>query len=123
MILHDWPKDEAVKILRNIVPALRKSGRDARLLIQDTVLPVPGTIGLTQEALLRVRDLTMIQSFNSKERELAEFEELLDLASSYDARLVLKATHTPPGSLMSVLEVACEQMPNGDTSEDSGIAM
>ncbi|KAF9691483.1 hypothetical protein EKO04_010533 [Ascochyta lentis] len=114
MILHDWPKDEAVKILRNIVPALKASGRGVRLLIQDTVLPIPGSVSSTQEALLRVRDLTMIQSFNSKERELAEFVKLLNLASSQDARLVLKGVHTPAGSLMSVLEVAYEQTPNGD---------
>jgi 6-hydroxytryprostatin B O-methyltransferase len=63
------------------------------------LLPIPGSTGLAQEALLRVRDLTMIQSFNSKERELAEFVELLDLASSRHARLVLKGVHTPAGSL------------------------
>lgn len=108
MILHDWPKAEAVKILQNIIPALKASGSEARLLIQDTVLPVPGSISSTQEALLRVRDLTMTQSFNSKERELAEFVELLELASSSGGRLVLRAVSTPVGSLMSMLEVACE---------------
>lgn len=108
MILHDWPKAEAVKILQNIIPALKASGGEARLLIQDTVLPVPGSVSSTQEALLRVRDLTMTQSFNSKERELAEFVELLELASSSDGRLALRAVSTPVGSLMSMLEVACE---------------
>lgn len=107
MILHDWPKAEAVKILQSIIPALKASGEEARLLIQDTVLPVPGSISSTQEALLRVRDLTMTQSFNSKERELAEFVELLELASLPDARLVLKGVTTPVGSLMSTLEVVC----------------
>lgn len=101
------------------MPALKASGRDARLLIQDTVLPVPGCIGPTQETLLRVRDLTMMHSFKSKERELVKFVELLDLASSWDAKLALKSIHTPPGSWISVLEVAYEQMPNADVTEHS----
>ena len=42
----------------------------------ETVLPKPGTIAVTQEALLRVRDLTMRQTFNSKEREMEDWEGL-----------------------------------------------
>lgn len=112
-ILHDWPEQEAVKILKNVLPALRASGRDARLLIQDIVLSDPGKISTTHEGMLRVSDLTLMQAFNSKERELTDFAELLDPAHSYDDRLVLKAVHTPAGSLTSVLEVAWEQTPNG----------
>ncbi|KAL8740131.1 MAG: hypothetical protein Q9190_007137 [Brigantiaea leucoxantha] len=105
MILHDWPAAEATNILKNLLDAL-KANPKTRLLIMDTVLPVPGSIGATEEALLRVRDLTMIQAFNSKERELGEFTDLFDKASDGEGKLVLKNTIKPPGSVMSVMEVA-----------------
>lgn len=105
MILHDWPSADAVTILKNQLSAL-KVKPSSRLVIMDTVLPRPGSISSVEEALLRVRDLTMIQSFNSKERELGEFEELFAQASDESGCLVLKNIVKPPGSVMSVMEVA-----------------
>ena len=76
----------------------------------DTVLPLPGSISIVEEALLRVRDLTMIQAFNSKERELGEFEKLFSKACDQDGSLVLKQIIKPPGSVMSVMEVAYQAL-------------
>ncbi|KAI9867331.1 MAG: hypothetical protein M1830_005839, partial [Pleopsidium flavum] len=104
MILHDWPAAEASTILKNHLDALR-ANPNARLIIMDTVLPVPGSVGTTEEALLRVRDLTMIQAFNSKERELSEFTDLFAQTCDQDGKLVLKNSVKPPGSVMSVMEV------------------
>ncbi|KAH8585876.1 putative sterigmatocystin 8-O-methyltransferase precursor, partial [Bisporella sp. PMI_857] len=75
MILHDWPYQEAVSILQNLMPALSaKPG--SRLIIMDTVLPVPGdNEDVNVEAMLRVRDLTMLETFNSRERELGDWIE------------------------------------------------
>jgi 6-hydroxytryprostatin B O-methyltransferase len=115
MILHDWPAPDARKILVNHISALKASGPSSRLLIMDTVLPPPGSGSIVEEALLRMRDLTMIQTFNSKERELGEFVELFESAVDVDdhgnqlGRLVLKNVVTPPGSFMSVMEVAYEE--------------
>lgn len=105
MILHDWPFLDALKILKNHLDALKANSR-SRLVIMDTVLPLPGSISVVEEALLRVRDLTMIQTFNSKERELGEFEELFKQACDQEGELVLKKITKPPGSVMSVMEVA-----------------
>lgn len=105
MILHDWPFSDALKILKNHLEALKVNTR-SRLVIMDTVLPLPGSISIVEEALLRVRDLTMIQAFNSKERELGEFENLFAKACDQDGSLVLKQITKPPGSVMSVMEVA-----------------
>ncbi|KAI4166339.1 MAG: hypothetical protein LQ342_000229 [Letrouitia transgressa] len=113
MILHDWPAAEATTILRNLLDALKVNPK-ARLIIMDTVLPVPGSIGATEEALLRVRDLAMIQAFNSKERELGEFIDLFNKANDEEGGLVLRNTIKPPGSVMSVMEVAYQ--PNNPTS-------
>ncbi|KAM5436481.1 putative 6-hydroxytryprostatin B O-methyltransferase [Microsporum ferrugineum] len=99
MILHDWPKKEAVKILQNILPALKDT---SRIIIMDTVLPQPGSIPTAQERLLRARDMTMLEAFNSLERDLEDWKELL---TSVDERLTLKSVVQPVGSVLSVLEV------------------
>lgn len=108
MILHDWPAAEAQLILSNHVAAL-KANPTSRMLIMDTVLPRPGSISAVEEALLRVRDLTMTQVFNAKERELDEFEKLFAGAKDEDGCLVLKGLVKPPGSVMSVMEVVYQR--------------
>jgi len=109
MILHDWPFPEAVSILQNLMPAL-SAKPESRLLIMDTVLPVPSDKeDPNVEAMLRVRDLTMLETFNSYERELGDWIELLDAVgkdgNESGLRLELKAIRKPFGSVMSVLEV------------------
>lgn len=99
MILHDWAEKEAVQILSNLVPALADG---SKILIMDTVLPDPGTIPATKERMLRVRDLTMRQVFNSQERTMSDWEELVDLT---DSRLKITGTNQPNGSNMSLLTV------------------
>ena len=80
----------------------------------DTVLPIPGSISAAEEALLRVRDLTMIQTFNSKERELGEFEELFEQAKDQGGCLALVNLRKPAGSVMSVMEVVYKPNVNGE---------
>ena len=103
MILHDWPDDKAANILRNIVAAMDE--RNSRLLIMDTVLPSPGSVPVSVERLVRGRDLTMMQAFNSKERDMDDWKGLLD---AVDPRLHLVGTVQPFGSAMSVLEVVLD---------------
>lgn len=104
MILHDWPDKDAAKILQNIVPAMEKG--KSRLLIMDTVLPNPGSVPSSLERLSRARDLTMIQAFNSKERDLDDWKNLIALAGP---QLKLLNVVQPFGSAMSVLEISVEQ--------------
>lgn len=118
MILHDWPACDALKILRNHLEALKANPR-ARLVIMDTVLPLPGSISVVEEALLWVRDLTMIQTFNSKERELGEFTELFAQAADKEGVLVLKKIVKPPGSVLSVMEVAYQAHQLEETAVDA----
>ncbi|KAL6717311.1 hypothetical protein ACLMJK_005226 [Lecanora helva] len=100
MIIHDWPFAEAVSILKNLVPSLKKP--NGRIILMDTVLPRPGSVPATQEAQLRVRDLSMMQTFNSKEREM---EDWIGLLRAVDPGLRLKNVVQPFGSSMSVLEI------------------
>ena len=102
MIIHDWPDVEALKIISQLAPALKPH---SKIVLMDTVLPTPGQIPVTKERVLRVRDLTMRQVFNSKERSLDDFEELL---KGVDSRLKLERAHQPDGSHMSLLTVGID---------------
>jgi len=105
MILHDWPDAQAADIVQNIVEVM-KGRPNSRLLIMDTVLPKPGSVPVSIERLVRVRDMTMMQSFNSKERHLDDWKALL---ADVNHKLQLVNLVQPFGSAMSVLEVALGQ--------------
>ncbi|KAI0441971.1 O-methyltransferase-domain-containing protein [Xylaria telfairii] len=96
-ILHDWADPDAVKILKEIVDAMTPS---SCLLIMDMILPKPGSVSSIYEAALRQKDLTMIQTFNAKEREEDEWRALLTKA---DTRLRIDAIKRPAGSELSVI--------------------
>lgn len=92
------------------------SGRRAtppRLIIMETVLPAPGSVPASEECLLRVRDLTMIQAFNSRERDMNEWVQLFDAVSREEnaqspgqcGHLALKKIVKPFGSVMSLMEL------------------
>ncbi|KAF2712665.1 methyltransferase B [Pleomassaria siparia CBS 279.74] len=85
-ILHDWPADDSIKILRNLVPAM---GPESRLVIDEVVLPnsnIPWPAAYM--------DLTMMSCLGGIERTRAEYEALLDQAGlkmmdvkQYDAKM------------------------------------
>ncbi|KAL2863146.1 O-methyltransferase-domain-containing protein [Aspergillus lucknowensis] len=107
MILHDWGFDDCVRILSRLVEALRESKKrdGARILIMDSVLPEPGSVPTSRERLLRVRDLTMLQVFNSQERQMEDWERIF---TCVDERLVVKKVVQPAGSVLSIIELALE---------------
>ncbi|KAJ6092096.1 hypothetical protein N7467_004065 [Penicillium canescens] len=100
MILHDWSDAEATAILKHIVTAMDRT--KSRLLVMDTVLPKPGSVPVSEERIVRARDLTMMQAFNSKERDLDDWKELFAAA---DPQLQLVKVLQPFGSAMSVLQL------------------
>ena len=108
-ILHDWSSEHATTILQHLVTAM-KSRPGARLVVMETILPRPGEMAPMQEAMLRVRDLTMAQSFNSKERSLEEWEELFE---GTEPKLRIKGWKQPFGSAMAVMEVVIAREEDG----------
>ncbi|KAF2993495.1 hypothetical protein E8E13_000351 [Curvularia kusanoi] len=98
-IIHDWPDEEAVSILRRVVAAM---GPQSHLVIMDMVLPIPGTESPDSEAALRQKDLAMIQTFNAKEREM---EQWLELIRAVDPRIHVLHVRRPEGAQHSVLDV------------------
>ncbi|KAJ8106918.1 hypothetical protein OPT61_g9221 [Boeremia exigua] len=103
-VLHDWPDVQAANIVRSLADAM-KGRPGSRLLIMDTMLPEPGSVPVSVERLVRVRDMTMLQSFNSKERDLRDWKALL---ADADAGLRLVNVVQPFGSAMSVLEATLD---------------
>lgn len=102
MILHDWPDEDAARILANLVPAM--SNR-SRILVMDIILPAPGSVPVSRERILRLRDMTMMQVFNSHERELDDWKAVFQKA---DGRLRLLNVHQPVGSTMSLMELGLD---------------
>lgn len=49
-VLHDWPDKYCIDVLRKLIPSL-KAG--AKVVIQDHLLPEPGTMTLRQEMNMR----------------------------------------------------------------------
>jgi len=67
-ILHDWPDDDAVRILRTVRAAL---GPDGRVLVVDAVVGPPG-----EDPLSKFLDLMMLVSLGGRERTEPEWAAL-----------------------------------------------
>lgn len=102
MILHDWPDKEAIQISKSLARAMSSS---SRILIMDSVMPIPGSIPSSLERNIRAKDIAMWMAFNSMERDLGDWEELLE---NIDDRLQIANVVQPVSSFMSVLEVVCK---------------
>jgi C-methyltransferase len=83
-ILHDWPDDKALHILRNVQAA---AGRHATVLLVELVIPdhdrdFPG----------KWADLEMLLNLGARERTAAEYRNLLGQAGFEMTRLVATAS-------------------------------
>lgn len=72
-IFHDWPDTDAVKILRNIAPAMKRGY--SKLLICDMVIPPTGAT--VYQTLM---DLNMMAALSACERTEAMWEKLISEA-------------------------------------------
>ncbi|KAL8919606.1 MAG: hypothetical protein Q9172_004909 [Xanthocarpia lactea] len=99
-VLHDWPDNYAVTILKALVPALTNR---SRLCICEHVLPDPGTVTTYQARGLRSMDLAMLEFHNAQERDRAGWTKLIQSA---DPRFCIADVKQPLGSRLSVIEVS-----------------
>ncbi|KAI2602063.1 S-adenosyl-L-methionine-dependent methyltransferase [Hypoxylon sp. NC1633] len=97
-VLHNWSYKYCIQILRALTPTIKPG---ARVLIQETLMPEPGTVAMWKEKNLRATDLNMAAAFNSQERTVAEFEALFRQA---DPSYVLRNVVEPAGSALGMLE-------------------
>lgn len=101
-VLHDWSDEDAARILKNLVPNIKRHG--SKLVVVERVLPDnPGCVPLHYEAQLRALDMVMYRAFGAaRERSSADWESLF---RAVDEGLRIKAISCPVGSELSVLEV------------------
>jgi hypothetical protein len=94
-VLHDWPDEEVVQILRCCRAAM---GEDARLLVVEGLIHPDPALGVQTEYLL---DMHMMAMFGrARERTEAEFRGLLAEAGFTLLRVI------PTASPVSILEAA-----------------
>ncbi|KHN94260.1 O-methyltransferase, family 2 [Metarhizium album ARSEF 1941] len=101
-IIHNYSTPYAVKLLKNLVPALKPG---ARIVINDHCLREPGSENPWDEKLMRSMDMIMLTLLNAQERAEQEFKELFKAA---DERFVFKGVTRTPGCRMSVIEAVWE---------------
>ncbi|KAK8021231.1 O-methyltransferase- family 2 [Apiospora arundinis] len=72
-VFHSFTDKYSVKILQSLVPALRKG---AKIIINDGMIPEPGTLPYVNERGIRTLDVIMLTVTNSRERELDDWRDL-----------------------------------------------
>ncbi|CCC04939.1 hypothetical protein SMACR_04306 [Sordaria macrospora] len=97
-IMHNYSTPYAVKLLKNLIPALKPG---ARVIINDHCLLEPGQENPWDETVMRRMDLVMLALLNAQERTEVEFRELFKSASD---GFVFKGVTRPKGCRMSIIE-------------------
>lgn len=70
-VLHDWPDNKCVEILKHIVAAMKQG--HSKLLINEIVMPPTGA-----DWQATALDVVMMSLFASKERTLSDWHKLLE---------------------------------------------
>ncbi|KAL8833749.1 MAG: hypothetical protein Q9205_007552 [Flavoplaca limonia] len=74
---HNWADKDVVTIFKSFVPGLETSSPKTPLLVNDIIIPEPGTWPRHQERVVRQVDMVMLVNCGAKQRTKAEFESLL----------------------------------------------
>lgn len=126
MIFLNYSDKYAVKILHNLMPAMKKGPGGSKLLIADQIMtPMLGSsssesasggntgVSAHDEYSMRFLDIQMLIMLNAKEREMVDWEALLRRASEGREEGVLRVTgqRRPEGSAHSLIVV--ELLPRG----------
>lgn len=101
-ILHNQASKYAIRMLQQLIPALKKG---ARVLINDHCLREPGEEGAWDEKIMRTMDLIMLTLLNAQERTEEEFRALF---AEVDERFRLVGVTRPKGCRMSIVEAVWE---------------
>ncbi|KAF4628102.1 hypothetical protein G7Y89_g10046 [Cudoniella acicularis] len=108
-VLHDWSDKYAIRILQNLIKALKKG---ARVLVVDRCLPAPGVVSpyqsrqasiellLTLVSINRCHDLYMKGIQNARERDPDDWAQFFESA---DPRFRFHGVDTPKGSILSFM--------------------
>ncbi|THV44382.1 hypothetical protein BGAL_0657g00010 [Botrytis galanthina] len=100
--LRNWADKYSILALKAQLPVLKPGNR---LIIQDNILPEPGTGPAWREKAARSGDLSLAASFNSRDRTVADWKKLVQEA---DPNFVFKNFTFPKGSALGILEFVWE---------------
>ncbi|PPJ59005.1 hypothetical protein CBER1_11676 [Cercospora berteroae] len=98
LILHNWSDAYCLRILKSLLPALKNG---TRVIVQESLMPEPGSGPLWRERKARVADINAAIAFNAAERGLSDFNLLF---SQVDPKFKLEQIVKPPGSQLAMLE-------------------
>ncbi|KAK7182251.1 hypothetical protein DPSP01_006969 [Paraphaeosphaeria sporulosa] len=96
-ILHDWSDAYSIRILRALIPALRKG---ARIVLHEYIVPEPGKTLTLQDRTLRIFDTAVRALTNGKEREANDWKALFAEA---DSRFQILSIEKPPVSSLGII--------------------
>lgn len=92
-VFHAFSDKYSISALRSLIPALQPG---ARVIINDLVLPTPGSLPQMAEKSIRTMDVMVQSVCNSTERELDDWKTLFEVA---DARYKWKGARKGTGKL------------------------
>lgn len=95
-VLHDWPDDLAVKILKNVAGAMERGY--SKLLIHESLIS-----RIRPLSRVTVSDITMMACLAAKERTESEWEAVIQ-----DSGLQVVKIWRPPQSVESIIEAELE---------------
>ncbi|KAF4556112.1 O-methyltransferase domain-containing protein 12 [Elsinoe fawcettii] len=104
-ILHDWPDEDAVSILKNLVPAMKTS---TKIIVMDIVANSSGQSPL-QQKLSTYLDLNMMMMYGAEERTEQKWKNLVAKAG-----MEIVKTTTPEGSAVSLIDVVRKRDVGGE---------
>ncbi|EJD50942.1 O-methyltransferase [Auricularia subglabra TFB-10046 SS5] len=110
-IFHNWSDKYCEKMLKCLIPALKPG---ARILLNENILPEPGTENLWDEKIIRTMDMTMLQLLNARERATDDYAELFRTA---DPRFKFEGITRPEGSRTCI--IAATWLPDRDLARAS----
>ncbi|OJJ55178.1 hypothetical protein ASPSYDRAFT_93190 [Aspergillus sydowii CBS 593.65] len=101
-VLHDWSDEYVVRILRQLVPALKKG---ARVVVNESLCPESGSLPIAMERYIRYMDMMMLAFTKSR---LRDEEEWRGLFAQADGRFGGVRCWTPEGAALAIIEATWE---------------
>ncbi|KAK8135162.1 S-adenosyl-L-methionine-dependent methyltransferase [Apiospora sp. TS-2023a] len=105
-VMHDWSDKYCIKILKSLVPGLK---RGARIVVNDICIPEAGQLGVRADRGFRQMDISMKAFNNARERDAGAWVQLF---ASADHNLEFVGVTVPSGARMAIIEAkwtGCDQ--------------
>lgn len=97
-VLHDWSDKYCVKILRNLIPALKKN---AKVVVNDICIPEPGQTSIAADRAFRKMDISMKAFGNARQRDAEAWAALFTEA---DEGFRFVGISLPQGARMAIIQ-------------------